>query len=87
MAMNKDGTRTGYVLLGASFAAPHATGTVALCIASGACSGLTVPQIVAKFVADAQSYRIDHTSYGYTGDPFNPVSGKYFGYLVAPDPF
>ena len=73
---------------GTSFASPHVTGTVALCLSSGRCGG-TPSQIIAKVRADARA-RNDAEStlgtYGFTDDPDspNPVSPKsgYYGYLV-----
>ncbi len=67
---------------GTSFAAPLVAGTVALCIASGPCVGLTPSQIVQKVVADATAYNTANPGYGFQGDPFRPVSGKYYGYLI-----
>ncbi|HEX4734797.1 MAG TPA: S8 family serine peptidase [Thermoleophilaceae bacterium] len=67
---------------GTSFAAPHVSGTVALCIATGACRGLTVPQIIAKIVSDAGQYTLKHPGFGFSGDPLHPVAGRYYGYLV-----
>jgi subtilisin family serine protease len=67
---------------GTSFAAPHVAGTVALCIASGACRGLTVPQIIEKIVTDASAYTNKRPAFGFTGDPLHPVPDRYYGYLV-----
>jgi subtilisin family serine protease len=69
---------------GTSFASPIVAGTVALCIASGPCAGLTPPQIVQKIVADAATYNTasKNFGYGFQGDPLRPVSGKYYGYLI-----
>jgi subtilisin len=74
----------GYVFLynGTSFAAPHVAGVVALCISSGACKGLTVPQIEAKIVSDAAAYSAKHADYGFTGDPQHPAGPGYYGPLV-----
>jgi hypothetical protein len=57
------------------------TGTVALCISTGACTG-TPAQIIAKLRGDAQSYNQANTGYGFTGDPSRPVSGRYYGWLT-----
>jgi subtilisin len=69
-------------LSGTSMAAPHVAGTVALCIYSGACAGLTPSQIVQKIRSDAAAYNTAHPSYGFTGDPLHPVSGRYYGFLL-----
>jgi subtilisin len=69
----------GYnTISGTSMATPHVSGAVALCIASGACSG-SPSQIIAKLRADAAA---QPASYGFTGDPNNPVAGRYYGYLL-----
>jgi subtilisin family serine protease len=67
---------------GTSQASPQVTGTVALCIASGACAGLTPAQIIQKIVADAATYNTAHTRYGFAGDPIRPETGKHYGYLI-----
>jgi subtilisin len=67
---------------GTSFAAPHVAGTVALCIWSGPCAGLTPQQITEKIVADAAAYNTANPGYGFEGDPLRPESGKYYGYLI-----
>jgi subtilisin len=68
-------------LSGTSMASPHMTGTVALCVSTGACTG-TPAQIIAKVRADAQSYNQANPGYGFTGDPAHAVSGRYYGYLT-----
>jgi subtilisin len=68
---------------GTSFAAPIVTGTVALCIYSGPCAGLTPAQIVAKIVSDAASYNSLNPGYGFAGDPLRPEGGKYYGNLIS----
>jgi subtilisin len=67
-------------LSGTSMAAPHVTGTVALCVASQACAGLQPAQIVAKLRADAAA---KGRSYRFKGDPdHSPPPGGYYGFLV-----
>jgi subtilisin family serine protease len=71
----------GYtVSTGTSFSSPYVAGAVALCIASGNCSGLTPAQIIAKIIADASAHP---ASYGYEGDPNQPIDGRYYGPLVS----
>ena len=69
---------------GTSQAAPHVAGTVALCLADGTvpgpCSGLTPAQIIAKVRSDAAAAAT--SSNGFTGDPFHPIAGRYYGNLV-----
>jgi subtilisin family serine protease len=66
---------------GTSQASPHVAGTVALCIATGSCTG-TPAQIIQKIVTDATAYNTANPSYGFQGDPLRPISGKYYGYLI-----
>lgn len=78
----------GYATLsGTSMATPHVTGTVALCIASGKCSG-TSSQIMHTIMNDAAARP---STYGFVGDPSNPLGSGggrggqttlYYGYLV-----
>jgi subtilisin family serine protease len=68
-------------LSGTSMATPHVAGMVALCISAGACSG-TPAQIIARIRADAAAFNEAHVSYGFVGDPVEPLSGRYYGYLV-----
>jgi subtilisin len=70
---------------GTSFAAPLASGMVALCLASGKkpCAGLTPAQVVAKIVADGRAYNLANPDYGFTGDPLHsPDPNRYYGYLI-----
>lgn len=76
------GTSTYY---GTSQAAPYVSGTVALCLDNGgvpgACAGLSPTNIIAKLRLDAANNATSVN--GFVGDPFHPVTGKYFGYLVS----
>lgn len=75
-------TGTGFMVKsGTSMAAPHATGAVLLCIVSGQCTG-TPAEIIQKVRADAQAYSTANPVYRFTGDPFKPVNGRYYGHLV-----
>ena len=90
---------SGYkTISGTSMAAPHLTGTVALCIGNGAtpgaCAGLTPSQIVEKLRGDAATYSNANSGYGFNGDPnhCSTFSGHgktvqcsqtaYYGYLA-----
>jgi subtilisin len=69
---------------GTSMAAPHATGTVALCVGSGGvagpCAGLAPADVIKRIRADAAASAASIG--GFEGDPFTPVAGRYFGPLV-----
>jgi subtilisin family serine protease len=74
---------TGYFAFsGTSQATPHVAGTVALCIASGPCAGLTPERIIKKIVNRAAAHNTANPDYGFIGDPIRPIGRKYFGYLV-----
>jgi subtilisin family serine protease len=77
--------KTGYnTISGTSMAAPHVTGSVALCFGNGGkagpCTGLTPDQVIQKLRGDAAAHA--DASNGFSGDPNHPVSGKNLGYLV-----
>jgi subtilisin len=76
------GSAYGY-LNGTSMAAPHGTGTAHLCIISGQCPG-TPAETIQKIRSDAAAYTQANPSWGFTGDPLRPVTGKYYGYLIRP---
>jgi subtilisin len=72
---------------GTSMATPHVAGAVAHCDGDlggpvGACAGLTKPADLIPKVTSSEP------TYGFYGDPFQPVSGRYFGYetLAGPAP-
>ncbi|HEV8536600.1 MAG TPA: S8 family serine peptidase [Candidatus Limnocylindria bacterium] len=72
----------GYnTISGTSMASPHATGTVALCISSGACAGLTPAQIVQKMRADAAANAAADPTYGFAEDASSGGT-KYYGHLI-----
>lgn len=64
---------------GTSMASPHAAGSVTLCIASGACAGLGPASIITKLRYDGT---VRGASYGFNGDPFQPIAGRYYGHLL-----
>ena len=70
---------------GTSAAAPHVAGAVALCLgnggAAGPCAGQAPAQVMATVRSDAAAAAT--FSNGFLGDPLHPLSGKYFGHLVA----
>lgn len=69
---------------GTSMATPHVTGTAALCIAKGACTG-SPSAVIGKLRNDAAA---QSSSYGFVGDPNHPISSGgrnnatvYYGFL------
>ena len=78
---------------GTSMSAPTAAGTVALCMASGACmhpgdpllgigaTRFTPAEVIQKLRADADAYNRANPTYGFTGDPLRPYSNSKTGGL------
>ena len=71
---NNGGYKT---ISGTSMATPHVTGTAALCIANGPCTGN--PQATLdQLRTDAAAQPAD---YGFIGDPRAGGIGNYYGFL------
>jgi subtilisin family serine protease len=68
---------------GTSPATPHVAGTVARCLASGECRGLTPAGMAARVLRDAARRP---AGYGFAGDPNSPLTvdgrTRYYGWLV-----
>ncbi len=69
----------GYsTISGTSMASPHVTGTAALCIGTGACSG-SPASVIIKLSADAAA---QSPGYGFDGDPSRSIGDRYYGFLL-----
>ena len=70
----------GYTTMsGTSMAAPHVSGTVALCIARGNCGGLGPAAIISRLRSDAAA---QPSAFGFSGDPYSPIDARFYGHLV-----
>ena len=68
-------------LSGTSMSSPHVAGLVALCLASGRCSG-TPAEIIQQVRSAASTESTVVPAFGFAGDPNSPTGAGYFGYLV-----
>jgi subtilisin family serine protease len=70
---------------GTSHAAPHVTGALALCFGSGGiagpCAGMPPPAAIQRVRGDSGTAAT--LANGFVGDPFRPLSGRYFGSLAT----
>jgi subtilisin family serine protease len=68
-------------------AAPHVSGTAALCLAAGACSG-PATAIRQTLLDDAEASNAVFPGFGFLGDPLHPLDpshvyfGNHVGFLV-----
>jgi len=69
----------GYsTISGTSMASPHAAGTAATCIASGACPS-SPRDVIDKLRNDATG---QPAGYGFAGDPNSAIGDRFYGYLI-----
>ncbi len=74
----------GYdTISGTSMASPHVAGVVAACLDEGApCAGETPARVIDRVRAAAEAKTAGDPTYGFRGDPADPVAGRYYGHLA-----
>jgi subtilisin len=70
---------------GTSAAAPHVAGVVAVCMGEaerpGPCADMSPAEVIEQVRADAAANATPQN--GFLGDPFSPVSGRFYGHLLS----
>jgi subtilisin len=66
---------------GTSMATPHVAGATALCVGTAGAPGPCASETdAASLVTELRS---TESAYGFSGDPFRPIGGRYYGYTAV----